>query len=706
MRCRCCYFLVAVLAGTCFVSLTWASRFSPTHLPLDGYEMHLKQLLQRILWAANVKQCFGIITDDLHYPIYDRTFFESVGRQVVPFFVMRVNASEDLLRPPKPKELLLKAIKYSDCEMHFITILNGWQVQRFLRFIYNTRALNMQRKFIVLHDSRLFERDMIHLWSVFLATIFLRWQLDNKFLISTIAFPGILGGVLVVKNIANWEQGKSVNGRELFRDKTRDLNGASINVAIAEHVPMVQWINTTNSYHGVEIEIVDALGKALNFQPIYYKPNKSEETSWELGEGYENESLDGFDENGTHIDSPLIEAVASHSARFAIGDVHLFQAYLQFVELSLPHNFECLTFLTPESSTDNSWQTFILPFSGGMWTGVLLSLFVVGTVFYVISFLNAILIAGGSSGFFRCLRRNRIVPMDPQNYRRVSFRVALKRYRPAKGLHSLRDIFDDYSNCILFTYSMLLFVALPRMPRNWPLRVLTGWYWIYCILLVATYRASFTAILANPAARVTIDTLKDLLNSHIPPAAGSIENQQFFLDANDEVARMVGEKMEVINQNDDLTSRIAKGQCAYYDNEFYLRYLRVAGDSGGVGSALHIMRDCVVFMPVVLVMEKNSALKARVDGSIQQLAEGGLIAKWLKDAIQRLPAEAPAQQEALMNLQKFWSSFVALGLGYVISVLALFAERWHFRHFVMKHPMYDVYNPGLYYNFKRIYPDQ
>lgn len=173
MRC----FLI-VLAGTC-VSLTLASRLSPS-LPLEGYEMRLKQLLQKILWAANVKRCFGVITDDLHYPIYDRNFFQSVGRQVVPFFVMRLNASEDLLKPPKQVELVLGAIKSSDCEVYFITLLNGWQAQRFLRYIYNTRSLNMQKKFILLHDSRLFERDMIHIWSVFVGTVFLKYQLDTR----------------------------------------------------------------------------------------------------------------------------------------------------------------------------------------------------------------------------------------------------------------------------------------------------------------------------------------------------------------------------------------------------------------------------------------------------------------------------------------------------------------------------------------------
>ncbi|XP_017080297.1 uncharacterized protein LOC108114054 isoform X2 [Drosophila eugracilis] len=702
---RCCW--LGILAGTC-ISLAMAITI-PTEIQnpnLKAYEMHLKVLLQKILWTANVKRCFSVITDDLHYPIYDRIFFESVGRQVIPFFVMRANASEDLLRPPKQVELFVTAIKASDCELTLITILNGWQVQRFLRYIYDNRSLNLQKKFILLYDSRLFERDMIHLWSVFVGTIFLKRELDNKFTISTIAFPGILSGVLVLKNIANWELGKGVNGRILFADKTGNLYGAPMPVAIAEHVPMVMWVNATNSFQGVEVEIMNALGKALNFKPVYYRPNQSENLDWELETGYGNSNPDGYGQNETYIDSMLIDEVAAHNARFAIGDLHQFQVYLQFVELSLPHDFECLTFLTPEASTDNSWQTFILPFSGGMWAGVLVSLFVVGTVFYGISFLNAIINRNVSSGFFRFLRRNHAVPMDPKIYRRISFRIAISRYRPPKESRRPRDLFDDYANCILLTYSMLLYVALPRMPRNWPLRVLTGWYWIYCILLVATYRASFTAILANPAARVTIDTLEDLLGSHIPPSAGATENRQFFLDADDEIARKVGNKMEVVGPSDDLTSRIAKGQCAYYDNEFYLRYLRVADESGsGIGSALHIMKECVVYMPVVLAMEKNSALKEHVDSSIQHLAEG-LISKWLKDAIEHLPAEAPAQQEALMNIQKFWSSFVALGVGYVISVLTLFAERWHFKHFIMKHPMYDVYNPSLYYNFKRMYPEQ
>lgn len=61
--------------------------------------------------------------------------------------------------------------------------------------------------------------------------------------------------------------------------------------------------------------------------------------------------------------------------------------------------------------------------------------------------------------------------------------------------------FSEPFNCLLYTYSMLLLVSLPKLPTGWSLRILTGWYWIYCLLVVVAYRSSLTAILARPAPR-------------------------------------------------------------------------------------------------------------------------------------------------------------------------------------------------------------
>lgn len=58
------------------------------------------------------------------------------------------------------------------------------------------------------------------------------------------------------------------------------------------------------------------------------------------------------------------------------------------MDLSIPYTSQCLTFLTPEALTDNSWQTLILPFNGPMWGGVLFFLVCVGFIFYILEHTN------------------------------------------------------------------------------------------------------------------------------------------------------------------------------------------------------------------------------------------------------------------------------------------------------------------------------
>lgn len=69
--------------------------------------------------------------------------------------------------------------------------------------------------------------------------------------------------------------------------------------------------------------------------------------------------------------------------------------------------------------------------------------------------------------------------------------------KEATGLYQ----FSEPTNSALYTYSMLLLVSLPKLPIGWSLRILTGWYWLYCLLVVTSYRASMTAILARPTAK-------------------------------------------------------------------------------------------------------------------------------------------------------------------------------------------------------------
>jgi len=145
-----------------------------TPLAVDLYRDELKQLLQQLVWKAQVERCLAIITDDLHSSIYDGAYFEAVSQHPRTYYMVRVNDSENLNNPPSQMKNMLHGIKSSGCDVHVISMLNGLQVQQLIKYVYNNRALHMQHKFILLHDARLYNLEMLHVWSVFVRTLFLR----------------------------------------------------------------------------------------------------------------------------------------------------------------------------------------------------------------------------------------------------------------------------------------------------------------------------------------------------------------------------------------------------------------------------------------------------------------------------------------------------------------------------------------------------
>lgn len=117
-----------------------------------------------------------------------------------------------------------------------------------------------------------------------------------------------------------------------------------------------------------------------------------------------------------------------------------------------------------------------------MWTGVLISLIAGSVVFFILAKFHETMENVNSQVVSKGIVRNDLSQAP---------KVRLE------GLYQ----FSHADNSLLYTYSMLLLVSLPKLPAGWSLRVLTGCWWLYSILVVVAYRASMTAILANPAPR-------------------------------------------------------------------------------------------------------------------------------------------------------------------------------------------------------------
>lgn len=140
--------------------------------------------------------------------------------------------------------------------------------------------------------------------------------------------------------------------------------------------------------------------------------------------------------------------------------------------------------------------------------------------------------------------------------------------------------------------------------------------------------------------------------------------------------------------------KVVGGDFAYFENQFTLQELRFNHEKKQSESAqkLHIMEQCAINIPISLGLEKNSPLKEQMDKYIRWAVEGGLIQKWLLQAIKSFESSVePPPAEAYMDLKKFSGALVALGCGHVLALLVFVVEKAYWRLVIENHPNYDKY---------------
>lgn len=124
-----------------------------------------------------------------------------------------------------------------------------------------------------------------------------------------------------------------------------------------------------------------------------------------------------------------------------------------------------------------------------------------------------LIIAGIVIFLFALLYERRIIfwKIGDKNIEKTKELLGIFNNLKNRGKNELKDefmnemeglyLFSEPTNSMLYTYSMLLQVSLPLLPRAFAVRILIGWWWIYAILITCSYRASLTAALANPTLR-------------------------------------------------------------------------------------------------------------------------------------------------------------------------------------------------------------
>nr|XP_012139079.1 PREDICTED: glutamate receptor ionotropic, kainate 4-like [Megachile rotundata] len=651
-------------------------------------ELIVEEMIER-------SNCIVFVTDSVYKTLVDIKYIK--GSSTVSKYEIILRDNEQFFRPRKRIQNILVDSKAVGCNAYVILIANGYLTSEFLQYTERKRLINTHGLFLLLHDYTLLQPDLHYLWNRIINVVFIHQYnaykhrsgektFKEKIDLDTIYFPTNKKTLTKTKYIDTWYKGKLRYGNNHFIEKTNNLQKKHLRIAVFEHIPAVteksrayynKQPNNSLEALGIEFELIQIISKAMNFNPKYYMPYNILSEKW--GNEGDNQTYTG-----------LVNEAVQGKAAFYLGDLHYTLHHLNYFDFTIPYNTECLTFLTPESLTENSWKLLILPFKLYTWIALLLTLILGGVTFYFLSLSYQKYISSYKS------------QMNIEN-------ISMKE--EVKGLY----LFTEIGNSILYTYSMLFQVSLPNLPRSWVVRVLIGWWWIYSILVAVAYRASMTAALANPVSRVTIDTLTQLAESSIEVGGWNEEGKDFFLMSSDLSSQEIGNKFQLINHEETAIEKVANGSFCYYENSYLLRYARVkrqilekeqkknqTAKNVPLKHNLHIMEECVINVPIALGMEKNSPLKPHVDILVRRIIEVGLVQKWLSDVmewskIMEIRQETESEK-ALVNLYKLQGAFIAIVIGYLLAFIILIGEILYWKHIVIKDPKFDKYHLDIFYN--------
>ncbi|XP_076303567.1 ionotropic receptor 68a isoform X3 [Lasioglossum baleicum] len=334
---------------------------------LERSDENLKLVIEKIVEEImEQKNCIVFVTDSVYRTLVDIMHIQSPS--IISKYEITLRDNEQFSRPRKQIRRILNDSKAIGCNAYVILIANGFVTAEFLKYTENERLIDAYGLFLFLYDDRLFRPNLYYIWNRIINVVFIRQYnaykhrsgekaFKEKIDLYTVYFPSRGKRYSSMKCIDTWYHNKLQYGVNHFTKTTSNLQKKHLRVAIFEHIPSVtersrayynERPNNITQALGVEFELIQTISKAMNFIPKYYMPHNIAVERWGT-----------TDVNET---TGLINEAIQGKAAFYLGDLHYTLHHLNYFDLSIPYNTECLTFLTPESLTENSWKLLILPF--------------------------------------------------------------------------------------------------------------------------------------------------------------------------------------------------------------------------------------------------------------------------------------------------------------------------------------------------------
>ncbi|XP_071131796.1 glutamate receptor 4-like [Mytilus edulis] len=386
------------------------------------------------------------------------------------------------------------------------------------------------------------------------------------------------------KYMGNWskDNGISLVTSRLFGNEFIDFNNATLKVAALPLDPFVFFNiddNNQTTYSGFCIDILDQLALKFNF-------------NYEIVSPADN-AYGSLEDDGTW--NGMVGMVMSNDADFAAGPFTITSARESVIDFTTTYMEEGIGILTmrPKEEENKEYKMF-KPLSVTVWVMIGVAIVIVGVLVYV---------------------NNRYSPVIPVTKPEDNE----PQQNPPKLTSSMWNV-----------YGYFVEQGGDERPRSLSGRLILSVWWMFTILMLATYTANLAAYLTVTIIDSPINSLEELANhADIRPLIFSGSNlQTLFKTAKSSVYGQIWSKMSgmpIVKDIDTTLSYVRTNEYAFLSDFSLLEYI--------------MLQDCQTYAMADekfnnagfgFVLEENSLYLNAFNLAILKMNEAGLIEKWRK----------------------------------------------------------------------------
>ncbi|KAL3270486.1 hypothetical protein HHI36_021029 [Cryptolaemus montrouzieri] len=439
--------------------------------------------------------------------------------------------------------------------------------------------------------------------------------------------------------LTSWRNGRFTRPHlDLFpRKMAEGFAGHRFTVALVDQPPFIVKsgadANENIIWEGMEVRIVELLSKTLNFSIDFKEAD--------------NANILGSSDS-------VLKMVSEKKANIGISGIFVSSEVISTVDTSNMYYQDCAAFMTLTSTALPKYRAIMGPFHWTVWV---------------------------------CLTLVYLLAIFPLSF---SDKHTLKPLlqNPQEMENMFWYVFGTFTNAFSFSRKES-WTNSDKMAT----RIFIGFYWVFTIIISASYTGSIIAFVTLPVYPPTIDSTSQLLNGRYQ--IGTLDKGGWvnrFSNSTDPVVEKLMAEVDLVPTIEEGIKNVTKAffwPYAFLGSKANLDYyIRTKFVPTGKRSSLHVSQECLTTYGVAIVYPKKSEYAHILSASLDRIVQSGLVNKMRADtewvtvrsstgtylAANRGGKNSLVVEDRALTLEDTQGMFLLLLLGYIVGGASLLSE--------------------------------